>query len=72
MQPSFSGWLVTWAYLAQTTLPPCVTIPNSLTFTSIIVPLVMTPSDVYNCEEGFFLTPTIGKQNVVRNSGCVT
>jgi len=57
MHPSFSGWLVTCAYLAQTTLPPCVTIPNSLTFTSIIVPLVITPREVYICDEGFFLTP---------------
>jgi hypothetical protein len=23
-------------------------------------------------DEGFFLTPTMGRQNVVRNSGCVT
>ena len=33
MQPSFSGLLVTCAYLPQTTLPPGVTRPSSLTFT---------------------------------------
>ena len=33
MQPSFSGLLVTWAYLPHTTLPPGVTSPSSLTFT---------------------------------------
>ena len=33
MQPSFSGLLVTCAYLPQTTLPPGVTSPSSLTFT---------------------------------------
>lgn len=33
MTPSFSGLLVTWAYLPQTTLPPGVTKPSSLTFT---------------------------------------
>ena len=32
--------------LDQTTLPPVVTIPNSLTFTSMIVPLVKTPREV--------------------------
>lgn len=46
MQPSFSGWLVTCAYFAHTTFPPCVTIPSSLTLTSIIVPFVITPSEV--------------------------
>ena len=35
IHPSFSGWLVTWAYLPQTTFPPCVTIPSSLTLTWI-------------------------------------
>ncbi len=34
--------------LAQTTFPPVVTIPNSLTFTSMTVPFVMTPSCVYS------------------------
>ena len=33
MQPSFSGLLVTCAYLPHTTLPPGVTSPSSLTFT---------------------------------------
>ena len=33
MQPSFSGLLVTWAYLPQTILPVVVTRPNSLTLT---------------------------------------
>ena len=60
MQPSFSGLLVTWAYLPQTTLPPVVTRPSSLTLTSITVPLVMTPSCVYSGEDGFFLTPMMG------------
>lgn len=32
--------------LAQTTFPPVVTIPNSLTLTSTMVPLVITPSCV--------------------------
>ena len=44
MQPSFSGLLVTWAYLPHTTLPPGVTSPSSLTLTSITVPFVTTPS----------------------------
>lgn len=42
--PSFSGLLVICAYLAQTTLPPVVTMPNSETLTSTMVPLVSTPS----------------------------
>ena len=33
MHPSFSGLFVTWAYLPQTTLPPGVTSPSSLTLT---------------------------------------
>ena len=33
MHPSFSGLLVTCAYLPHTTLPPGVTSPSSLTFT---------------------------------------
>ena len=48
MQPSFSGLLVTWAYLPQTTLPEGVTRPRSEQFTSIMVPFVITPSDVYS------------------------
>lgn len=40
MHPSSSGLLVIWAYLPHTTLPDCVTSPNSLTFTSTIVPVV--------------------------------
>lgn len=38
MQPSSYGLFVTCAYLDQTTLPVCVTNPNSETFTSITVP----------------------------------
>lgn len=72
MQPSFSGWLVTCAYLPQITLPDCVTKPSSLMFTSITVPLVITPSEVYIGELGFFFTPMIGKLNVAFSSGCVT
>ena len=48
IHPSFSGLFVTCAYLPQMTFPPCVTNPNSLTFTSMIVPFVITPSPVYN------------------------
>ena len=33
IQPSFSGLFVTCAYLPHTTLPPCVTKPNSLMLT---------------------------------------
>jgi hypothetical protein len=44
MQPSISGLFVTCAYLPQTTLPVVVTRPSSLTLTSIMVPLVITPS----------------------------
>lgn len=72
MHPSFSGLLVTWAYLLQMTFPVCVTSPNSLTLTSSIVPFVMTPSPVYNCDCGFFLTPKISNWKVVFNSGWVT
>lgn len=36
------------------------------------VPFVITPSEVYNGELGFFLTPMMGKQKVAFNSGCVT
>lgn len=55
MHPSFSGTFVTWAYLPQTTLPPGVTRPSSLTLTSMMVPFVMTPRDVYDWPLGFFL-----------------
>ena len=44
MHPSFSGLLVTCAYLPHTTLPEGVTSPRSLTLTSITVPFVITPS----------------------------
>ena len=64
IQPSFSGLFVTWAYLPQTTLPPCVTRPSSEMFTSRTVPFVITPKLVNIGEEGFFLTPMIGKQKV--------
>lgn len=36
------------------------------------VPFVITPSEVYIGEDGFFLTPMIGRQNVALSSGCVT
>ena len=42
--PSFSQLFVIWAQRPQTTLPPAVTKPSSLTFTSMIVPLVNTPA----------------------------
>ena len=48
MHPSFSGLLVTCAYFPHTTLPPGVTSPSSLTLTSITVPFVITPRDVYD------------------------
>ena len=38
MQPSFSGLLVTCAYLPHTTLPEGVTSPRSEQLTSMIVP----------------------------------
>merc|ERR1719187_3194409 len=72
IHPSFSGLLVTWAYLPHTTLPPLVTNPSSLMFTSMTVPLVITPKLVYIGLEGFFFTPMMGKQNVALNSGWVT
>lgn len=59
MQPSFSGLLVICAYFPKTTLPPAVTIPSSDTLTSMIVPLVRTPSWVYIGDCGFFFTPKI-------------
>jgi len=40
--------------------------------TSIIVPLVMTPREVYIGPLGFFLTPIISRLNVHLSSGCVT
>mmetsp|Transcript_21106 Transcript_21106/g.58603 ORF Transcript_21106/g.58603 Transcript_21106/m.58603 type:complete len:211 (+) Transcript_21106:649-1281(+) len=70
--PSFSGLLVTCAYLPHTTLPPGVTRPSSLTLTSITVPLVTTPSCVYIWPLGFFLIPMMSKQKVALSSGCVT
>lgn len=72
MQPSFSGLFVICAYLLSTTLPVWVTNPNSVTLTSITVPLVNTPKLVYKELYGFLLTPTISKAKVVYNSGCVT
>ncbi|CAG2178265.1 unnamed protein product, partial [Oppiella nova] len=59
-------------YFPQTTFPDWVTRPNSLMFTSMTVPFVMTPNDVYIGELGFFFTPIIGKLKVALNSGCVT
>mmetsp|Transcript_390 Transcript_390/g.1223 ORF Transcript_390/g.1223 Transcript_390/m.1223 type:complete len:295 (+) Transcript_390:53-937(+) len=72
MHPSNSGLFVTCANLPQTTRPVVVTSPSSETFTSMTVPLVMTPNDVYIADDGFFLTPKISKQNVALSSGCVT
>lgn len=71
MHPSFSGLFVICAYLLHTTLPPGVTRPNSLTFTSMIVPFVIMPNDVAVYPFGFFFKPTISKLNVAFNSGCV-
>lgn len=67
--PSFSGVLVTWAHLPQTTLPLVVTIPSSETLTSIMVPLVKTPSWVYRGFCGFFLTDRMGNCTVTAISG---
>ena len=50
IQPSNSGLFITYAYLLQITLPVYVTIPSSLTFTSIMVPFVITPKFVYNAD----------------------
>mmetsp|Transcript_48054 Transcript_48054/g.154009 ORF Transcript_48054/g.154009 Transcript_48054/m.154009 type:complete len:200 (+) Transcript_48054:113-712(+) len=72
MQPSFSGLLVTWAYLPHTTLPPGVTRPSSDTFTSTMVPLVMTPMVEYMGPLGFFFTPMMSRLKVHLSSGCVT
>ena len=72
MHPSSSGLLVTWAYFPWMTLPPCVTRPILLTFTSMTVPLVITPKLIHNGDEGFFFTPSTGKQKVAFSSGCVT
>ena len=41
-------------------------------FTSMMVPLVMTPKLVYMVDVGFFFTPMMGRQNVAFSSGCVT
>jgi hypothetical protein len=54
--------------LLQTTFPPVVTIPSSATLTSITVPFVKTPREVYKGDWGFFLTPRIGNWNVAFNS----
>uniref|UniRef100_A0A2M4C634 Putative secreted protein n=1 Tax=Anopheles marajoara TaxID=58244 RepID=A0A2M4C634_9DIPT len=72
MHPSFSGLLVTCAYFPHTTLPDCVTRPSSEMFTSITVPLVITPRLVYIGDDGFFFTPIIGRWKVAFSSGCVT
>ena len=71
IHPSFSGLFVTCAYLPilhsflsllpHTTFPDSVTNPNSLTFTSMIVPFVITPSSVYNLLCGFFFTPIMSR-----------
>jgi hypothetical protein len=47
----------TCAYFPQTTLPDGVTRPRSAQLTSMMVPLVMTPRDVYRGDWGFFFTP---------------
>lgn len=41
-------------------------------YTSITVPFVNTPSEVYNGDVGFFFTPMMGRWNVAFSSGCVT
>lgn len=71
MHPSFSGLFVTCAYLPiphsllpilpQTTFPDSVTNPSSLTFTSMMVPFVITPSSVYSLLCGFFFTPMMSR-----------
>lgn len=61
--------LVTWAHLPQTTFPLVVTSPSSETLTSIMVPLVRTPSWVYSGFWGFFLTERMGSCTVTPNSG---
>lgn len=70
--PSISHAFVICAHLPHTTFPPVVTNPNSLTFTSIIVPLVSTPSCVYSGFWGFFFTLMIGSWTVTARVGCVT
>lgn len=40
--------------------------------TSITVPFVITPNDVYIGDVGFFFTPIMGRWKVAFNSGCVT
>ena len=72
IHPSSSGLLVTCAYFPQTVAPLVVNMPSAATFTSIIVPFVITPSDVYMLEDGFFFTPTMSKQKVVFSSGWLT
>ena len=59
--PSFSGLLVIYAYLLNTTFPFEVTSPSSATFTSITVPLVKIPKLVYKADWGFLFTPTMSK-----------
>ena len=62
-----SFWPSRWV-----TRPPGKALAMPLSLTSTIVPLVMTPNDVYMGELGFFFTPMIGRQNVAFSSGCVT
>lgn len=45
---------------------------SSILLTSMIVPFVMTPKDVYNWDVGFFVTPMMGRKNVACSCGCVT
>mmetsp|Transcript_2674 Transcript_2674/g.6375 ORF Transcript_2674/g.6375 Transcript_2674/m.6375 type:complete len:240 (+) Transcript_2674:152-871(+) len=71
-QPSFSGLLVTCAYLPQTTLPAGVTNPRSATFTSITVPLVRTPNWVIPLPWGFFFTAKMSRWKVACSSGWQT
>ena len=71
MHPSFSGLLVTWAYVPQMTLPPCVTRPSLLMLTSTTVPLVITPRVVFGGEEGFFFTPSTGRQKAAFRVCCM-
>ena len=55
---------MTWQNLDHITFPVWVTSPKSPTFTSIIVPFVITPSEVYNLDWGFFFIDNIGSLKV--------
>ena len=70
--PSATSAQRTGDILDQTTLPPVVTMPSSLTFTSMMVPLVRTPREVYRGDWGFFLTPMMGSWKVVFSSAMLS